>query len=176
MARIAEAVGTSVPALYKHFANRSEIFEAAMDLLFERISLWLDSSTNPNTIERLRELGTRHAAIMGANYEGVIAPLFEFVAASPRSDLSEQMGKRQRAALRKFQEIVEEGKEHGAIRKETDSEAVAWSLIGLGWVENAAILQGLEEFVTEGISARMLDSLLRAIAVPPAETDARAGC
>ncbi|HEY5528339.1 MAG TPA: TetR/AcrR family transcriptional regulator [Thermoleophilia bacterium] len=168
-ARIAEAVGISGPALYKHFSNRSEILEAAMDLLQQRVFSWLDSSTNPDAIERLRELGTGHVSTIAADYEGVIAPLFEFVAATPRSHLSEQMGKRQRAALQRFIDIVDQGKMQGTIREEVDSKVVAWSLMGLSWMENFAILEGLDEFITEGTSARMLDWVLGEIAAPPPE-------
>ena len=59
MARIAEEVGISGPALYKHFSGRAEILEAAMDLLLVRVVSWLDSSKNPDALERLRELGVR---------------------------------------------------------------------------------------------------------------------
>ena len=94
MSRIAEAVGISGPALYKHFAGRTEILEAALDLLQQRVKSWLDSSDHPDAIERLRQLGTRHVSTVVTDYEGVVAPLFEFVAASPRSHLKEQMGRR----------------------------------------------------------------------------------
>jgi AcrR family transcriptional regulator len=166
MARVADVVGISGPALYKHFSNRSEMLEAAMDLLLARVVAWLDSSTNPNALERLRELGTRHSSTLAADYEGVIAPLFEFAASGPRSHLSEQMARRQRAALQKFVDIVVEGQKQGTIRQDADALLVAWSLMGLTWIENVALLEGMDEFVTDGTSAKMLDWILREISVP----------
>lgn len=168
MARVAQKVGISGPALYKHFANRAEMLEAAMDLLLERVVSWLDSSTNPNALERLRELGYRHASSMAANYEGVVAPLFEFAASGPRSHLTEQMARRQRAALQKFIDIIAEGQRQGTIRGDIDIEVAAWSLIGLTWVENFAMLEGLNEFIADGTSARMLEGILATIATPAA--------
>ena len=164
MARIADAVGISGPALYKHFTGRTEILEAAMDMLLVRVVSWLDSSRNPNALERLRELGTRHALTIAADYEGVVAPLFEFAAAGPRSQLTGQLAQRQRAALQRFVAIIEEGQAQGSIRRDIDVQVMAWSLMGLTWIENLATLEGMEEFVTDGVSKRMLDRILAEIA------------
>lgn len=164
MARIANAVGISGPALYKHFSGRAEILEAAMDQLLVRVVAWLDSSHNPNALERLRDLGATHSSTIATDYEGVVAPLFEFAAAGPRSRLSGQLAQRQRAALQRFVDIIEEGQAQGSIRPDIDVEATAWTLMGLTWIENLATLEGMEEFVTGGVSARMLERTLRGIA------------
>jgi AcrR family transcriptional regulator len=168
MSRIADEVGVSGPALYKHFSGRTEILEAAMDLLLFRVVYWLDSSTNPDALERLRELGTRHASTIAADYEGVVAPLFEFAAAGPRSQLSGQLAQRQRAALHRFVDIIEEGQGQGTIRRDLDVQVAAWSLMGLTWIENLATLEGMDEFVADGVHTRMLDKILADIAVPGA--------
>ena len=164
MARIAGAVGISGPALYKHYSGRAEILEAAMDLLLVRVVSWLDSSHNPDALQRLRELGMRHSSTIATDYEGVVAPLFEFAAAGPRSHLTGQLAQRQRTALRRFVGIIEEGQDQGSIRRDIDVPVVAWSLMGLTWMENLAALEGMEEFVTDGVSARMLDRILAEIA------------
>jgi len=164
MARIAEAVGISGPALYKHYSSRDEILEAAMDLLLQRVIAWVDSATDPNALERLRELGTRHASNIAMNYEGVVAPLFEFAASGPRSHLSSQLALRQRAVLHRFVDIILEGQAQGSIRGDIDVQAAAWILLGLTWIENLSMLEGMDEFVTEGTSARILDGILREIA------------
>jgi AcrR family transcriptional regulator len=163
MSRVAEAIGISAPALYKHFGGRTEILEAAMDLLQTRVTSWLDSSTSPDALERLRQLGTRHISTIAADYEGVVAPLFEFVAASPRSDLKGQMGRRQRETLQRFIDILEDGQRQGSVRDDIDTLVVAWSLMGLTWMENVAMLEGVDEFITDGISARMLEGILKDI-------------
>jgi TetR/AcrR family fatty acid metabolism transcriptional regulator len=163
MARIAEEVGISGPALYKHFGGREEILDAALDQLQQRVASWLDSSTAPDALERLRELDARHISTIARDYEGVVAPLFEFVAASPRSDLKERMGRRQRETLQKFIGILEEGQRQGSVRGDIDTLVVAWNLMGLTWMENVAMLEGVDEFVTSGISRRILESILENI-------------
>ncbi len=164
MARVAEMVGVSAPALYKHYGGRSEILEGAMDLLLQRVVAWVDSAQSPNAIDRLRELGTLHATMLASDYEGVVAPLFELAAAGPRSHLSAQLALRQGAVLQKFIDIVREGQRQGSIREDIDVEVIAWRLLGLTWIENLAMLEGMDEFVTRGTSARILEGILREIA------------
>lgn len=163
MARIADEVGISGPALYKHFDSRAEILGAALDELQQRVTSWLDSSTHPDALERLRQLDAKHISTIARDYEGVVAPLFEFVAASPRSDLKQQMGRRQRETLQKFIAIIEEGQRQGSIREDIDTVVVAWKLMGLTWMENVAMLEGVDEFITDGISNRILESILKDI-------------
>jgi AcrR family transcriptional regulator len=163
MARIANEVGISGPALYKHFDSRAEILDAALDQLQRRVASWLDSSSNPDALERLREIDASHVSTVARDYEGVVAPFFEFVAASPRSDLKQQMGRRQRETLQKFVAIIEEGQRQGSIREDIDILVVAWNLMGLTWMENVAMLQGVDEFITDGISQRILEGILRDI-------------
>jgi AcrR family transcriptional regulator len=174
MARVAGAVGISGPALYKHFSGRGEILEAAMDVLLERVVSWLDSSKNPNALERLRELVSRHSSTIAQDYEGVVAPLFEFAAAGPRFHLSGGLAQRQRAALKRFVDIIEEGQAQGVIQPDIDVQVTAWSLMGLTWIENLARLEGMEEFVGDGVSKRILERILSEIAAPPRTAAARA--
>jgi AcrR family transcriptional regulator len=163
MSRIADEVGISGPALYKHFDSRAEILGAALDQLQQRVTTWLESSTHPDALERLRQLDASHISTISRDYEGVVAPLFEFVAASPRSDLKEQMGRRQRETLQRFIAIIEDGQQQGGIRKDIDTLVVAWNLMGLTWMENVAMLEGVDEFITDGISGRILEGILRDI-------------
>jgi AcrR family transcriptional regulator len=163
MARIANEVGISGPALYKHFDSRAEILGAALDQLQQRVTSWFESSTHPDALERLRQLDASHISTIARDYEGVVAPLFEFVAASPRSDLKEQMGRRQRETLHRFIAIIEDGQRQGSIRRDIDTVVVAWNLMGLTWMENVAMLEGVDEFITDGISGRILEGILRDI-------------
>ena len=43
-------------------------------------------------------------------------------------------------------------------------QVTAWSLMGLTWIENLAALEGMDEFVGDGVSGRMLDKILTEIA------------
>jgi AcrR family transcriptional regulator len=166
LGRIAEAAGIAAPSLYNHFSGRKEILEAALDLLLERVLAWLDSSTNPNMLERLRELaGSIHETRIGPDHEWVVTPLFELAAAARTEGLTERMRRNQLLVLQRFIDIVEEGKRQGTIREDADPRVVGWSLMGLDWAKDLALLEGLDEFITEGTADRILENVLERIAV-----------
>ena len=166
LGRIAEAAGIAAPSLYNHFSGRKEILEAASDLLLERVLAWLDSSTNPNMLDRLRELaGSIHETRIGPDHEWVVTPLFELAAAARTEGLTGRMRRNQLLVLQRFIDIVEEGKRQGTIREDADPRVVGWSLMGLDWAKDLALLEGLDEFITEGTADRILENVLERIAV-----------
>jgi AcrR family transcriptional regulator len=166
LGRIAEAAGIAAPSLYNHFSGRKEILEAAADLLLDRVLAWLDSSSNPNMLERLRELGgSMHEARILPDREWVITPLFELAVAARAEGLTEQMGNNQLRVVQRFVDIVEQGKKQGTIREDADPGVVGWSLMGLGWTKDFALLQGLDEFIADGTSDQILENVLDRIAV-----------
>jgi AcrR family transcriptional regulator len=166
LGRIAEAAGIRTPSLYNHFSGRSEILEAAMDLLLDRVFAWIDSSTNPNMLERLRELGGAvHERQIVPDQEWVIMPLFELAVAARAEGLTERMGRNQMRVLQKFIDIVDEGKRQGTIREDVDPRVVGWSMMGLGWTKDFALLEGLDQFITDGTANKILENVLDRIAV-----------
>ena len=168
MGRIAEAAGISSPALYNHFSGRTELLEAATDILLERVLAWVDSSSNPNMLERLREIaGQVHDSSINRDEEWVIPPLFELAAAARTEGLKGRMGANQLVVLERFIDIVEEGKRQGTIRPEVDAKVVGWSLMGLGWTKDFALLEGLDRFITEGTADEILNNMLGSIAARP---------
>ena len=176
LGRIAEAAGITAPSLYNHFSGRTEILEAASDLLLERVLAWIDSSANPDMLERLREIGgSVHESRIGADQEWVITPLFELTTAARAEGLTEHMGRNQLIVLQRFVDIVEEGKRQGTILADADPKVVGWSLMSLGWAKDFATLQGLGQFVEEGTAGRILENVLNRIAAKPPAAAAPAG-
>ncbi len=165
LGRIAEAAGIAAPSLYNHFAGRREILDAAADLLLDRVLAWIDSSSNPDMLERLREIGgSMHEARILPDREWVITPLFELAVAARAEGLTEQMARNQSRVLQRFIDIVEEGKRQGTIREDADPRVVGWSLMGLGWTKDFALLQGLDQFIAEGTADQILGNVLDRIA------------
>jgi AcrR family transcriptional regulator len=170
LTRIARAAGIATPSLYNHYSGRREILEAALDLLLERVLAWVDSSRNPNMLERLRELGgSLHEARIAPDHTSVIAPLFELAAVARAEGLMERMRGNQLVALQRFMDMVEEGKRQGTIREDADPKVVAWSIMGLGWTKDFALLEGLDEFITDGTADKILESVLDRIRVAPTD-------
>ncbi len=166
LTRIAEAAGIATPSLYNHFSGRTQILEAASDLLLERVLAWLDSSSNPNMLERLRELGGAvHESRIAPSNDWVIRPLFELAVAARSEGLTDRMRSNQMAVLQRFIDIVEEGKKQGTIREDADPRVVGWSVMGLGWTKDFALLEGLDQFISDGTADRILENVLERIAV-----------
>jgi AcrR family transcriptional regulator len=164
--RIAEAAGVSSPALYNHFSGRTELLEAACDILLDRVLEWVDSSTNPNMLERLREIaGELHDSKITGDEGWLIVPLFELSASARAEGLTERMSENQLTVLQRFMDIVEEGKRQGTIRQDADAETVGWSLMGLRWAKDFALLEGLGRFITQGTAGRILDTVIDSIAM-----------
>ena len=69
--------------------------------------------------------------------------------------------------LQRFIDIVEEGKRQGTIREDADPRVVGWSLMGLDWTKDLALLEGLDQFITEGTADKILENVLERIAVRP---------
>ena len=154
MSRIAEAVGISGPALYKHFGGRTEILEAAMDLLQTRVT---PGWTRPRILTPSSVCGSWGQAHL--HHRGRLrgrrrASVRVRRGLDPAPDLKEQMGRRQRETLQRFIDILEDGQRQGSVRRDIDTLVVAWSLMGLTWMENVAMLEGVDEFITDGISAQ----------------------
>ena len=165
LGRIAEAAGVTAPSLYNHFPGRTEILEAASDLLLERALAWIDSSSNPNALERLREIGgSIHQSQTAMDQESFIAPLLKLTAAARAEGLTEHMGKNQLAVLQRLVDIVEEGKQQGTIRADADPKVVGWMMMGVGWARDFALLVGIQEFIDEGTADRVLETILGGIA------------
>jgi AcrR family transcriptional regulator len=160
-------VGVTHPALYSHFANRRELFLAALDVLFDRIRKVHQASTQKNALERLREISTYHTKVVASSEDGFLFPLFEFMAASPEEGLREALGVRQRALAKELADIVREGQEQGTIRADADPEQVGWLITSRHWTEDVAVLMGVTEDWDETRSLRLLDLILGSIAVQP---------
>ena len=166
LARIAGAVGVTHPALYSHFANRRELFLAALDVLFDRIRKVHQASTQENALERLREISMYHTKLVASAEDGFLFPLFEFMAASPEEGLREALGVRQRALARELADIAREGQEQGIIRADADPEQVGWLITSRHWTEDVAVLMGVTDDWDATRSNRLLELIIGSIAVP----------
>jgi AcrR family transcriptional regulator len=163
LSRIADAMGFTHPALYTHFANRREILLAALDVLFDRIMAVHRASSQENALERLREISTYHSKLVATAPGGFVAPLFEFIAASPEEGLRDALRTRQRGLAQDLAAIVREGQIQGTIRADADPEQVSWLITSRHWTEDVALLMGVTDDWDEERSNRLLDLILGSI-------------
>ncbi|MFH0917055.1 MAG: TetR/AcrR family transcriptional regulator [bacterium] len=168
MSRIADEVGISNAALYRHFDSREDILIAAYDALIEWVFHWLKSSRAPNVLDRLRELGKSHARIFSKDIEGFNAPMFQFISWIPKDRVREHVVQRRMEMLRWYTDLVDEGKGQGTIRIDIETDLIVSELFAWIWWEDLSYLEGLDTRVTLKGSANMFAQLLARIsAVPP---------
>jgi AcrR family transcriptional regulator len=166
--RIAGAVGVTTPSLYGHYENRRAILVDAMQAVFERVLKIHHSSTNPNALERLREISLNHT-IVAAEEEGFAMAFVEFIAAPPDEGLRDAFAANQLTLVGDLASIVREGQQQGTIREDVDADQVAWELACRAWTEDLVLLMGIAEHWNQGRSKVMLDNILESIATgdPP---------
>ena len=93
---------------------------------------------------------------------------------APRgSGLSEAVGERQLRTLDTLAAYVEEGKRQGVIRENVDSRVAAYEMMLLFWAEDVTQLMAIDEFVSEGISKKILELFLSDMAVSEQTTSYR---
>lgn len=160
--RIAAAVGITTPSLYGHYENRRGILLDAMEAVFERVRALHCSSSNPNALERLREISLNHTKM--AAEEGFAMAFVEFIAAPPNEGLREIFGANQLVLVEDLANIIREGQQQGTIRKDVDPSQIAWMLACRAWTEDLALLMGITEHWNQGRSKLMLDHILEFIA------------
>lgn len=164
LARIAEGVGVTYPALYAHFPKRRDILVAALDVLFARIQDIHRLSYRDDAVEHLREIGMAHSRLVASAEEGFVFPLFEFIAASPEEGLREELKDRETALVANLADIVRRGQGDGSVSPHVDPEQIAWLLVSRAWTEDIAALMGLSSQWDSTRSGRMLDLILDPLA------------
>lgn len=144
MHRVAEAVGLTPMAIYRHFPNKAALLQEASARLVAKTADWLGSSSHPLVIQRLREIGEAHGPFLSANVRDYSAPMMQFVTLTPReSDLYECGLTGSAPVSQILSKFVEEGKNQGTIRPDIDPsvfvhEWVAWAQGGdIGYIIGA---------------------------------------
>jgi AcrR family transcriptional regulator len=168
VARIAAAVGVTKGALYQHFPNREAVLAAALAAMDERSSAWIAQSSGPDVPASLMAMGRAHSSWASSEYNTFVRPFFQLIAASKESELTAQIIDRQHRDHRVLTERAKEGQRQGSIGADVDPEELAWSLHMLAWAEDIAMLIGVDEFITEGVSARILQRLMGTYVAPAA--------
>ena len=160
VSRIAQAAGIARGALYQHFPNREAVLEAALDAWREQSSAWMTPPAHLRVPEQLLTMGRAHSEWAMSPDNTFVRPFFQLIASNRESSLTTSIIERQQDDFRRLVDLVEEGKREGSIGPDIESGDVAWSLLLHAWGEDIARLIGVERFITEGASSRILEHLL----------------
>jgi AcrR family transcriptional regulator len=164
VSRIAQAVGIARGALYQHFPNREAVLEAALDAWREQSSAWMARPDDAHAPDRLLAMGRAHSEWAVSPDNTFVRPFFQLIASNRESSLTTSIIERQQDDFQRLVTLVEEGKREGTIGPEVESGDVAWSLLLHAWGEDIARLIGVDKFITEGASTRILERLVASYA------------
>ena len=170
MARIAEAVGITPGALYRHFDSRNAILAAVVEVASERAMSWVETADAPDALERLGELGRNLAPWQRQNLNTMARPIFQTLASLKEPEFARQMNPLNWPSLERMVATVEEGKRQGTIRSDVETIDVAWALVMFNFTTDMALLSQAGPEV-EAALVRNLDRLLgtfRAVKPEPA--------
>jgi AcrR family transcriptional regulator len=160
LARIAEAVGVTDAALYKHFPSKDDMLLAAYDSMAERVYRWIGSFDDLTAYERIQKLGESHAELFSKDLIGFNGPMFQFNVWLPDDRIREHVGRTHQAFVDALVVILEEGKRDGTVRQDADAEFIVSELYAWIWWEDLSYLRGLDPVSIKRRSAEMFGRIL----------------
>jgi AcrR family transcriptional regulator len=160
MGRIAEIVGISEPAIYRHFGSRREILLAALDAVSARlISLYIPEG---DAVTRLRRTSEAFYNFV-MNHPEDSRVLFEFICASPSEDLRDTVQQKMLLIIAMARALIEEGVREGSLKKNLDIDTTAWEIFSHGFTLNFASLLGFSGQLTKNRAMSIIDTILERI-------------
>ena len=131
MSKIAIKVGVTEPALYRHFKNRKDIMEAALDRAGERLitGFTIEEENVPKYIRNISLL--TYQTLTAHPKEARL--VLEFICAPSSEDLGENVINNLLMTLDFFQNLLDEGIRQETVRPDIDRELIAWELFSLGF-------------------------------------------
>jgi TetR/AcrR family transcriptional regulator, fatty acid metabolism regulator protein len=139
MAALARRVGLVPSALYRHFKNKEEILQAALQLERRRMAENLKEvcALTPNALERLEQL-LRRVIKMVRELQAMPRIIFSEGMSSDHPERKAQAYEILKGLLGEIENIMRQGQERGEIRSDLDPRALA--VMFWGMIPSAVIL------------------------------------
>ncbi len=180
--RIAERVGITEPALYRHFRNKREIILEALEELSRRpLRVLLDVGEGKGTIpQRILRMSEAFYGFIMENPEDALL-LFEVMTAARDPEIREALGEKFLDYLLVISEMFEMGKQEGSVREDLNTVVAAWQILSLAVTLVHAALMGLGDVLTRDKALLAVREMLKSIVSDAAprgrkEIGERSGC
>jgi AcrR family transcriptional regulator len=132
VSELAHRVGIVPSAVYRHFKGKSEILDALLDLIEERIleNVKIVCTESDDAFERLRNLLLRHVQLI-MDYQAIPRIIFSEEVIGGRAERKSKICRILRKYLDEVASIVRRGQEEGVIRSDVSPDTAALAFIGL---------------------------------------------
>jgi AcrR family transcriptional regulator len=132
-ADVAKAAGISEPALYRYFSGKKELFLAALQSTAPKLlEIWQGIASDvEDPLETLRSIGVHYYDHL-QDHSGNMKLQFQAVSEADDEEVREALHENFAAFVRFVEETIDEGKRRGIVRRDVDSQLVAWQFLGIG--------------------------------------------
>jgi AcrR family transcriptional regulator len=134
MRRVAEAVGITPMAIYRHFANREALLKRISDDAFTAVAAhWLEAAQTPDTMQ-----GLRHAMLNYLDYAQQQPHLFDYSFSVARDDarrFPEDFHARLSPTFNVVADLIAEGMRQGLLR-----EGDPWNIAMALWAQGHGLI------------------------------------
>ena len=130
--RISRIVGIVPSAIYRHFNNKSEILEAVLGMIGERMknNVIEINQENDNSLEAIRKLLMRQVQLV-MEFSAIPQIMFSEEVYRENQELKAKLHEMIQDILNGLTEIVKRGQREGRIRTDMESRRIAIMFLGL---------------------------------------------
>jgi len=165
-AMLAREAGITEPILYRHFANKRDLFIALVESVGRRvIANWQEMvRAMPSPLAQLRQILFRNPATADPMTQHVYRVIFHASTEFTEPQIQQAIRDHYEQYLRFLTKIAQRAQEAGEIRHDVDAELLAWQIVhaavGFAMVKPLGIRShGTPEFVEQTVRL-ILDMLL----------------
>ncbi len=130
-ALLAKEAGITEPILYRHFANKHDLFIALIDYVGEAVFLkWREAVREvASPLTQLREILYRNPATADPLARGVYRVMFHASTEFTEPRIQEAIREHYRKYLRFLSKIVQQAQAAGEVRADVPAEMLAWQIV-----------------------------------------------
>lgn len=150
-ADLAKAAGLSEPALYRYFSGKKELFLATLRSTGPRLlEVWQEIASDiEDPLDTLWAVGVHYYDHL-QSHAGNMKIQFQAVSEADDPEIREALRENFGAFVRFVAETLDEGKRRGIVRRDVDSELLAWQFLGIGFTLDLVHMLGFGSILDRG--------------------------
>jgi len=165
-ADVAKAAGVSEPALYRYFSSKKELFIATLRSTGPKLlELWQSIAYDvDDPLETLWSIGVHYYDHL-QHHSGNMKLQFQALSEADDPEIRQALRENFSEFVHFVTETIDEGKRRGIVRRDLDSQLVAWQFLGIGLTLDLIHLLGFSQELDRGKVeqwGRLYQEMLRA--------------